>query len=258
MSQPVLYEKIGHKAYITLNRPEAMNSMTPEGFELIGESYKEAAQDDDVRAIIVTGKGDKAFCAGADLKETIPMLVDGKVKPEQMDDAFLKHTNAWKPVIAAINGYCLAGGMELIQATDIRIASEQAKFGLPEPKWSIAPAAGSLARLVKQVPYARAMEILLTGDTISAEEALEIGLINKIVPASNVMEEADKYADRIIENGPVAVQTIKEAVIRLQSLPMELAFHEEWRYAQQALSSEDIKEGLQAFAENRQPKFIGK
>lgn len=254
----MLYEKVSHKAYITLNRPESMNSMTPEGFQLIGEAYKEASQDDEVRVIIITGKGDQAFCAGADLKETIPLLVDGNVRPEKMDDAFLKHTNVWKPVIAAVNGYCLAGGMELMQATDIRIATEEAKFGLPEAKWSIVPAAGSLARLVRHIPYARAMEILLTGDTISAEEALDIGLINKIVPAENLLEEVDKYAERILQNGPVAVQTIKEAVIRLQSLPMELAFHEEWRYAQQALTSEDIKEGLQAFAEQRQPNFTGK
>lgn len=258
MAKPVLYEKVAHKAYITLNRPEVMNSMTPEGFQLIGEAYKEAVQDDEVRVIILTGKGEQAFCAGADLKETIPLLVEGNVNSEQMDDAFLKHTNVWKPVIAAINGYCLAGGMELIQATDIRIATEHAKFGLPEPKWSIVPAAGSLVRLVKQIPYCRAMEILLTGDSISAEEALEIGLINKIVSASTLLEEVDKYAESIIQNGPVAVQSIKEAVVRLQSLPMELAFHEEWRYAQQALSSDDIKEGLQAFAENRTPKFVGK
>lgn len=258
MTKPVLYEKDSHIAYITLNRPDTMNAMTPEGFSMIGEAYKEAAQDEDVRVVILTGKGNQAFCAGADLKKTIPLLVNGQTDPERMDDAFLKHTKLWKPVIAAINGYCLAGGMELIQATDIRIAVEHATFGLPEPKWSIVPAAGSLARLIRQVPYSRAMEILLTGESITAEEALSMGFINKIVTPKQLMEEAEKYAHKIVKNGPIAVQTIKEAVIRLQSLPMELAFYEEWRYAQQVLLSKDVREGLQAFTEKREPVFQGK
>jgi enoyl-CoA hydratase len=257
MTKPILYEKVSNKAYITLNRPDAMNAMTPEGFRQLAEAFKEAGEDKDVRVIILTGSGDKAFCSGADLKETIPAISEGRLDPNSMDDAVLKHTPLWKPVITAINGHCLAGGMEILQATDIRIAAEHATFGLPEPKWSIMAAAGSLVRLVRQIPYCRAMEILLTGESITAEEALEIGLINKIVPYTQLLEEAESYAEKICRNGPIAVQATKEAVVRLQSLPMDQAFHEEWNYANKAFTSDDAKEGLKGFAEKRVPHFHG-
>ncbi|MEK3937338.1 enoyl-CoA hydratase-related protein [Sporosarcina sp. FSL W7-1349] len=258
MTDPVLYEKVSNKAYITLNRPEAMNAMTPEGFRQLAEAFKEAGKDEDVRVVILTGTGEKAFCAGADLKETIPAIAEGQLDPNVLDDVVLKYNPLWKPIIAAVNGHCLAGGMEILQATDIRIAAEHATFGLPEPKWSIMAAAGSLVRLVRQIPYCRAMEILLTGESITAKEALDIGLINKIVPASRLLEEADDYAEKICRNGPIAVQATKEAVVRLQSLPMELAFHEEWKYANKAFISTDAREGLKAFAEKRAPQFVGR
>lgn len=258
MTKPILYEKIFNKTYITLNRPEAMNAMTPEGFTRLAEAFKEAGEDDDVRVIILTGSGEKAFCAGADLKETIPAITEGTMNPNVLNDVVLKHTPMWKPIIAAVNGHCLAGGMEILQATDIRIAAENATFGLPEPKWSIMAGAGSLVRLVRQISYCRAMEILLTGKSITAEEALQIGLINKVVPPHLLLEEAESYAEMICRNGPIAVQATKEAVIRLQSLPMELAFHEEWNYANKAFMSDDAKEGLKAFAENRPPQFAGR
>jgi enoyl-CoA hydratase len=162
-----------------------------------------------------------------------------------------------KPIIAAVNGHCLAGGNELLQATDIRIAAEHATFGLPEPKWSIMAAGGSLVRLVRQIPYCLAMEILLTGRQLSAEEAEKMGLINKVVPLENLMVEVDRYAELIIQNGPIAVQATKQAVISLQNFTLEEAFKMEWNFAQQALRSQDAKEGIMAFTEKRAPLFIG-
>lgn len=258
MDSPVDYRKENNIAYITLNRPDEMNSMTPEGFDLLRDMFNQAGKDDDVRVIILTGAGDKAFCSGADLKETIPTLIHGDKNENALEDHFLKNAEMWKPIITAVNGYCLAGGMELLQATDIRIASEHTVFGLPEPKWSIVAGAGSLTRLVRQIPYCRAMEILLTGDTISSEEALQIGLINKVVPAEDLLATAEEYAKKICANGPIAVQATKEAVISLQSLPMDEALQAEWDYASKAFKSEDIKEGIAAFAEKRRPKFEGR
>ncbi|WP_078428283.1 enoyl-CoA hydratase/isomerase family protein [Alkalihalobacterium alkalinitrilicum] len=255
--QPVLYEKKGFKAYITFNRPHAMNSMTPEGFEMVGNYFIEAQNDEDVRVIILTGAGEKAFCAGADLKQTIPLIQEGKIDPEKLEVAMLKNIPVWKPIIAAVNGFCLAGGTEILEATDIRIASEDAKFGLPEPKWSIMASAGSLVRLVRQIPYCRAMEILLTGEQISAHEALEIGLINKVVSKDKLFDEVERYADIICNNGPIAVQNTKKAVLRLLNLPMDLAFREEWSYSVDAFTSNDAKEGIQSFIKKRSPSFKG-
>ncbi|HZG70550.1 MAG TPA: enoyl-CoA hydratase-related protein [Chondromyces sp.] len=257
MEQPVLYKKERNRAYITFNRPEAMNSMTPEGFEMVGNYFLEAQNDPEVRVIILTGTGEKAFCSGADLKQTIPLIMEGKMDPEKTEGAMLKDVPVWKPIIAAVNGYCLAGGMEILQATDIRIATEEARFGLPEPKWSIMAAAGSLVRLVRQIPYCRAMEILLTGEQLSAQEAKEIGLINKVVPKEQLIDETERYADIICQNGPIAVQSTKKAVLRLLNLPMDLAFREEWSYSREAFNSNDAREGIQAFAEKRTPSFEG-
>jgi enoyl-CoA hydratase len=144
-----------------------------------------------------------------------------------------------------------------LQATDIRIAAEHAVFGLPEPRWSIMAAGGSLARLVRQITYCRAMEILLTGRQLTAEEAEKAGLINKVVPSEESMEEVNRYADLIIQNGPIAVQTTKKAVTQLQNLSLEEALKVEWEYGQEELRSRDAKEGITAFREKRAPQFTG-
>lgn len=210
--------------------------------------------------MIITGTGDKAFCSGADLKMTVPRLL-GEQRDEQLESsinhAMMKFNPITKPIIAAINGYCLAGGTELLQATDIRIAADHAVFGLPEPRWSIMAAGGSLARLVRQIPYCRAMEILLTGRQLTAAEAEKAGLINKVVPLDSLMEEVNRYANLIIQNGPIAVQSTKKAVVSLQNLPLEDAFKVEWEFAQEALRSWDAKEGIRAFNEKRVPRFKG-
>lgn len=257
MTEQVLFIKKEAKAYITFNRPEAMNSITPEGFQLLSEYFQMAQADDEVRVIILSGTGNKAFCSGADLKRTIPLITEDNLDLDMLNEAVLKNVPVWKPIIAAVNGYCLAGGTEILEATDIRIASDHASFGLPETKWSIMAAAGSLARLVRQIPYCRAMEILLTGEPITAKEALQIGLINKVVPHEQLMSEAERYADIICQNGPLAVQNTKKAVIELLNLPLDEAFRKESSYARDVFTSSDAKEGIKAFAEKRKPIFKG-
>ena len=257
MSDRILYSKSGHVAYITINRPTALNALDPQGWQELADVFKEAKGDKDVWVVIITGTGEKSFCAGADLKETIPRLTAGTLNITDLDDALLKHMQMWKPIIAAVNGYCLAGGMELLEATDIRIAAENAQFGLPEPRWGIIPAGGSLVRLVRQLPYVHAMEILLTGRQLTAQEALRIGIVNRVVPQSSLMEVAQEYANMICSNGPTAVQTIKESVIRLLSVPYDMGFNLEPLYAERVFRTQDAKEGPKAFAEKRKPNFQG-
>lgn len=260
MDNELIYEKRSNIAVITINRPGVLNALTPDGWRLLGDMFQNAENDKDIRVVIITGAGEKAFCTGADLKETIPLLLGEQRNGElesKINHAMMKFNPITKPIIAAINGHCLAGGTELLQATDIRIAADNATFGLPEPRWSIMAAGGSLVRLIRQIPYCRAMEILLTGRQLTAEDAEKIGLINKVVPAADLMKEAEHYAELIIQNGPIAVQSTKQAVINLQNLSVGEAFKVEWDYAQQALRSQDAKEGSKAFREKRIPRYVG-
>src|SRR3984957_8606924 len=217
----VLIEKRNHIVYLTFNRPEVHNSFNPELLVLMSGFWEEAEKDDEVRAVIVTGAGKVAFSAGADLGMLIPVFT-GARKPEDQwdrkllenrrigDVALLRKYDFPKPVIAAINGFCIAGGMEFIQATDLRVASDNASFGLQEVKWAIIPAAGSLARLQRQVPYCKAMEILLTGNRIDAQEAWRLGLVNYVVPPEKLIGKAEELAATIAQNGPLAGRQIKE------------------------------------------------
>lgn len=258
MAERILYSRSKHVARITINRPEALNALDPQGWEELADAFKEARDDGSVWVVVLTSTGERAFCTGADLKETIPRLTAGTLELTDLNDALLKHTQMWKPIVAAVNGHCLAGGMELLQATDIRIAAEHAKFGLPEPNWGIIPAGGSLVRLARQLPYVRAMEILLTGRQITAQEALEVGVVNRVVAQESLMEVAEEYATRLCRNGPVAVQTIKEAVTTLLSTPYDVGFDLEPLYADRVFRTEDAKEGPRAFAEKRDPVFKGR
>jgi enoyl-CoA hydratase len=265
----VQFEKRNHIAYITFNRPEVHNSFNPETIVRLAEAWKQVNTDDDIRAAIVTGAGNVAFSAGADLGRLIPLFT-GARKPEdewdqrlladrrQGDAAILRNFDVDKPVIAAINGFCIAGGMELIQATDLRVASENASFGLQEVKWAIIPAAGSLARLQRQIPYCKAMEILLTGNRIDAQEAWRIGLVNYVVPQDKLMARAEELAATIAANGPLAVRKIKEAVRRTSGRPLEEAFKIENEIARDVMRSEDAKEGPRSFMEKRKPNYKGR
>ena len=254
----IIYEKKDRIAYITINRPEVMNAITPKAVEELGKVWIDFRDDDDLWVSVITGAGDKAFCAGADLKELIPEVTSGRFKLTPTMPAFLKNISIYKPIIAAINGFCLAGGTELIQATDIRIAAEHATFGLAEPRWGLFPAGGSTVRLPRQIPYCRAMEILLIGDPITAQDALQIGLINKVVKKEDLMPTATKVAERICENGPLAVRAIKESAQKCFEVPMEHGNILETAYAREVFATEDAKEGPRAFLEKRKPVFKGK
>lgn len=254
----VLVDRKGPRGYVTINRPYARNALDPDGWRQLGEAFQGLLAEEAIRVVIVTGAGEEAFCSGADLKETVPPLLDGSLDLHLFDAPLLKPNVFWKPVIAAVRGFCLAGGMELLEATDIRVAAEDATFGLPEPRWGLVPAGGSLVRLLRQMPYCRAMEMLLTGGTLTASEALQAGLINKVVPSDQVMAEADRYAERLERNGPIALRVCKEATLRLLSVPYEKAFDLELELAQPVFTSEDAREGVRAFAAKRHPDFHGR
>ena len=252
----IIYEKKDRIALLTINRPQALNALDPETLAEIDEASQDFNNDPDRWVLILTGAGDKAFCAGADLKSTIPAMTGGTLKMEQPSKRFF--SEIYKPIIAAINGFCLAGGTEMILGTDIRIAAEHATFGLPEPRWGLVPIAGSHVRLPRQIPWCRAMEILLIGDRITAQEAYLMGLINRVVPLPQLMPTALNIAERICQNGPLAVRTIKEICLRALSMPLEQGFVLESLLGQRLFESEDAKEGPRAFAEKRKPLFQGR
>jgi enoyl-CoA hydratase len=250
------YEKQGHVAVITINRPEAMNSLTLEMLEAIDEVSADFSADPEVWVAIITGAGEKAFCAGADLKEAIPSFAGGGAVLGNPDITKRQLSDVYKPVIAAINGFCIAGGLELVLGTDLRIAAEHATFGLGEVRWGVIPAGGSHIRLPRQVPWAIAMELLLTGKPIDARRAYDVGLVNRVVPPADVMPAARELAETICRNGPLAVRTAKEIAVR--SLGLEEGFVLERAMGARVFSSEDAQEGPRAFAEKRTPNFTGR
>lgn len=265
----VLFEKRDYIAYLTFNRPEVHNAMNPETMVRLAEAWQEIERDDGIRAAIITGSGKVAFSAGADLGRLIPLFTRARKPEDDWDNkllanrrlgdiALLRGYDLDKPVIAAINGFCIAGGMELIQACDLRVASETASFGLQEVKWAIIPAAGSLARLQRQIPYCKAMEILLTGNRIDAQEAYRVGLVNYVVPQEDVMPKAIELAETIAANGPLAVRKIKEAVRRCSGRPLDEAYKIENECARFVMQTEDAKEGPRAFMEKRKPVYKGR
>jgi E-phenylitaconyl-CoA hydratase len=214
--------------------------------------------DPDVWVAIITGAGDKAFSTGADLKKTIGRPVEAWHFWQTQEEQILNRgLEVWKPIIAAVNGYCLAGGMTLLLATDIRIAVEHATFGLSEVSRGILPGNGGTQRTIQQLPYPIAMYFLLTGERMNAEDALRAGLINKVVPLPDLMPEAERIARRICENAPLAVRAIKELAVRGQYLPIEYGLRLEQSIQRVLSSTDDAKEGPRAFAEKRKPSYTG-
>ncbi len=244
-------------AVIKFNRPEKLNTLTLQMYDDLGEAFKEAARDPNVAVCVLTGEGDRAFCVGADLTESIPYLAEGHYIDE-WDAAHFKHIDMRKPVIAAINGMCMGGGFEIMLGTDIRVASEKAVFALPEVSLGIVPAGGTLVRLARQIPYVNAMELILSGKKIDAEEALRIGLVNYTAQPDQVFAKAMELAEKITHLSTTAVQVAKDAVVKLREMPIEQAFETEALLGYKAFCSEDAKEGLKSFYEKRDPVFPSK
>ena len=253
----ISYEVKNGVAVIKFNRPEKMNSLTLQMYQDLGDAFKKARADDEVAACILTGEGKKAFCVGADLTESIPYLGQGHYIDE-WDSAHLKHVDMYKPVICAVNGHCMGGGFEIMLASDIRVASSEAMFALPEVSLGIVPAGGTLARLARQIPYVRAMELILMGEKISAQTAFDYGILNHVVDPDAVMEKAMEIAQRFCGLSTTAVQTAKESVLKLREIPLEQAFETEALLGYKAFTSEDAKEGLLAFCDKRKPNFPSK
>ena len=264
----ILFEKRGQQAWITLNRPQHKNLMNGDMFVQLADAWDEVREDDHIRVAVVTAAGEVDFCCGGDLGGLIPLWTgarqpENEIEQRLLDDPMiadrimLKGEPLYKPVVAAINGRALGGGTELLQATDIRIAADHAEFALPEPKAGVVPGAGSMVRLTRQLPYAHAMKILLGGEPISALEALAMGLVSEVLPLAALQERAQRVADNICTQAPLALQAIKRTALETHTLPWADAFKFEMEQAGMVMMSKDAREGPRAFKEKRVPDFKG-
>jgi enoyl-CoA hydratase len=252
------YKKEGKIAIFTINRPEAMNAIDPECVKELSEAFIDFRKDENLWVGIMTGAGEKAFCAGADIKTMLPAekLNIGNHWKKPM--AIWRGMDLWKPVIAAVNGLCLGGGMEMALACDFRIASEKAKFGLPEVTLGLIPGMGGTQRLPRLVPFGKAAEMMFTGDIIDAQEALRVGLVNKVFPVASLMDETKKIAEKICAAGPLAVRAAKQAMYQGVSLGLNEGLQLECFLVDYVLGTADFDEGTKAFVEKRKPEFKGK
>lgn len=247
-------------AIVTLNRPEAMNSIDPESNEQLLAIWDQVSSDEEVRVVVLTGAGERAFCTGADLKKTMPPA-DSAAR--QVFRAGTRHSNFGtlqtdKPVIAAINGYALGGGLELALLADIRICSDNAQFGLPEVRVGSIPGAGGTQRLIRAVGQSDAMWMLLTGERIDANEALRIGLVSKVVPLAALQETAINLARAMAANAPLAMTAAKRLAMTGRELPLAGGLELERQAFGVLRDSEDRLEGRRAFADKRAPVFRGR
>lgn len=253
----VTYVKEGKIAYITINRPEAMNSLSVEVREGLQAAYKDFRDNNDLWVAIITGAGDRAFSAGADIKGFRPAGADAAQAGREAEIPVRPDT-IWKPFIAAIHGYCLGGGCELAMTCDIRIAAENAQFGQPEVNIGFMPGGGGTIRMPRFIPRALAAEILLTGNRINAAEAFRIGLVSRVVPREKLMETAVEIANTILSRGPLGVRATKEAMIRGYSMTLEEGLALEKQLVTQIRATEDFMEGARAFAQKRPPQYKAK
>jgi enoyl-CoA hydratase len=259
-----LVERDGHLMTITMNRPERYNALSGAMLIRMYDAYRQASRDDEVRCIIVTGAGGN-FCSGADLKNMsgdagnddpeIDVQARLASDPDIVYKALFRHYRPTKPIIAAVEGVAIAGGTEILQAMEIRVAGESARFGVSEARWSLYPMGGSAVRLPRQIPYTQAAEILLTGKHIEAAEALEIGLVGHVVPDGQALAKAREIGQVICENGPLAVEAITRTLHETDGMTLDEALHHEWRYGQAVFASEDAREGPLAFSQKRKPSF---
>lgn len=248
----------GAVAIITINRPERRNAMDAEHYAGLSKAWIEVRDNPAIRAAIITGAGDKAFSAGADLKSfTAAPAPLAELMLTQQGQLLNRGLEIWKPVIAAVNGACLGGGMTLVLATDIRVAARHASFSVAEVKRGLFPANGGTQRLIQQLPHAIAMELLLIGDSIDAVTAERWGLVNRVVEPDELMPAALDYARRIAENAPLAVQAAKELALRSRDVDLATGLRLEQLMLRLLQTSADASEGSAAFSEKRPPRYTG-
>ncbi len=255
-----LVELRGHVLIVTMNRPQARNALSGPMMAIMREAWDRVDSDPEVRCCILTGAGG-AFCAGADLKAMTAShpgesFATGAFDPTVIEP-LLKGRRLRKPLIAAVEGAAIAGGTEILQATDIRVAGRGARFGISEARWGLFPLGGSAVRLVRQIPYTVAADLLLTGRHINADEALAIGLIGHVVDDGQALAKALEIADMIAANGPLAVQAILRTIRETEGMAENDAFALESRFGMAVFATDDAREGPRAFAEKRKPDFKG-
>lgn len=259
----LLFEREGHTAIVTLNRPAKKNALSSEMLVRMYDAWTEVDRNPDIRVVIVTGAGGN-FCSGADLKAMAAGHPDDEWTKRFAADgdlhwkALLRHFVPGKPIIAAVEGYAVAGGTEILQAMDIRVAAEGATFGVAEVRRGLFPLGGSTVRLSRQIPYTVAAELLLTGRFITAAEAKEVGLIGHVVPDGTAVDKAREIAEQISENGPLAVQAVLKSMRMTREMPEKLGLAYELEVGGPIFLTEDAMEGPTAFAEKRKPEFKGR
>ena len=252
---PLVYRKIGGIAIMTLDRPEALNALDPETLQEFSDACIDFRDDNGAWVAIITGAGEKAFCVGSDLKKAMPKIMNGSFV---VPPSIRRGLQIYKPFIAAINGIATGGGLEMALACDIRIATEEATFTAGEARWSLMPGMGCTQRLPRLVGQSKATELMFMATPIDAHEAYRIGLVNKVVPRHELMPTAIEWAERICQNGPLAIRAIKKAVMLGLDLPMEQGLELEESLMKDLLTSEDSREGLKAFAEKRKPTYTAR
>jgi enoyl-CoA hydratase len=265
----LIVEKRDGIAYVTLNRPDKRNAFSAEMLVRLCDAWVDIGNDPTVRVVLLTGAGDKAFSSGGDLGSVIPLMMRTRQPADewerrfaadrkQLGAAILRNATFFKPIVVAINGHAHAGGAEFLLSTDIRIMSSEATIALTEVRRGLIAGGGSLARLTRQVPWAHAMELALVGEPITAQHALAIGLVNRVVPPQDVFATAEDFARRISLGAPIALLKSKEAIVRGSGRPLEDAFAIEAQCTKENAATDDAKEGPRAFMEKRPPVFTGR
>jgi len=257
----VQVEKRGHLTKITINRPEVMNALHPPAHRELSRAFDEYAEEPSAWVAIITAAGDRAFCAGNDMKyQKQHGLEVLKAEMEGVRGGFAGITerfDCYKPIIAAVNGIAAGGGTEIALACDVIISAEHAVFGLPEPKVGLYSGAGGIHRLSRQIPYHIAMELAITGRLIDAHEAKQIGIVNEVVPFSELMASAERWAGEIIACSPLSVRGTKQMILQGLDCPLEEAVTRKYPVAEEILQSQDMMEGIRAFTEKRKPRWKG-
>jgi enoyl-CoA hydratase/carnithine racemase len=257
-ASPVLFEARDRVALITLNRPEALNAVNPPLGAALNEAMTRFRDDPDLWVAILTGAGERAFCAGADLKWRAQNEELARAPSAASRVVFISpEFGCYKPIIAAVNGYAVGGGLELAMACDVIVAAEHAQLGLPEPRRGLMADAGGVQRLVRRVPWHVAMGMILTGTFLTAAEAHRVGLVNEVVPKEQLLAAAERWAATILECSPLAVQASKQAALQGAGWPLEIAMSRSYTLHQRLRLSADFVEGPRAFAEKRRPVWTG-